>query len=191
MDKAICEAALRVLAGHGLENFSVAKVAAEVGTAKATVYSRYPTRTALMGAALAHLRVEDPPEPVEDVRVDLARLLNHMVTQYRRVGGLSIVGSCLAAEERMPELLETVRSSTFTLRRETFLAALRRGQESGQVRADADLEQAVSAMIGSFYADHLAGRDVDEGWSVRVVAAVLDGVGSRDCRAPRNEPRPS
>jgi hypothetical protein len=52
-----------------------------------------------------------------------------------------------------------------------MLAALRRAQEIGQVRIGADLEQVVSAMIGTFYADHLAGRDVDDGWSTRVVQA--------------------
>jgi AcrR family transcriptional regulator len=40
MRNAILEATLRVLAGQGLENFSVAKVAAEAGTTKATVYSQ-------------------------------------------------------------------------------------------------------------------------------------------------------
>ena len=57
-----------------------------------------------------------------------------------------------------------------------MLAALRRAQEIGQVRIGADLEQVVSAMIGTFYADHLAGRDVDDGWSTRVVEALLEGV---------------
>lgn len=177
MRNAILDAALRVMAGHGLENFSVAKVAAEAGTTKATVYSRYPTRMALIGGALSHLRLADGPEPAGDVRIDLTGLLDHMVAQYRRVSGFSIVGSCLAAEERSPELLDTIRSSTLVPRRETFLVALRSAQAAGQVRREGvDLEQAVSAMIGAFYEDHLAGRDIDERWSLRVVDALLVGI---------------
>lgn len=176
MRRAILDAALRVLAGQGLENFSVAKVAAEAGTTKATVYSRYPTRMALIGAALEQLRVEDVPEPAGDVRTELTRLLDRMVAQYRRVGGMSIVGSCLAAQERSPELLETIRASTFLPRRETFLVALRRGQETGEVRQEVDLEQVVSALIGTFYGDHLAGRDMPEDWSCRVVDTLMTGI---------------
>jgi hypothetical protein len=63
MGVAILDAALRVLADQGLESFTVAKVAAEAGTTKATVYSRYSTRMELIGAALAHLRVDDAEAP--------------------------------------------------------------------------------------------------------------------------------
>ena len=98
MGVAILDAALRVLAGQGLESFTVAKVAAEAGTTKATVYSRYSTRMELIGAALAHLRVDDAEAPVGSSVAELAGLLDDMVRQYRRVGGFSIVGSCLAAE---------------------------------------------------------------------------------------------
>jgi AcrR family transcriptional regulator len=181
MRRAILDAALRVLAGQGLENFSVAKVAAEAGTTKATVYSRYPTRMALIGAALEHLRIEDGPEPAGDIRTELAQLLDRMVAQYQRVGGMSIVGSCLAAEERSPELLETIRASTFLPRRETFMLALRRGQDAGQVRPDADLEQVASALIGTFYGDHLAGREITEDWSCRVVETLLTGIANPAC----------
>ncbi|MEU7815314.1 TetR/AcrR family transcriptional regulator [Pseudonocardia sp. NPDC049154] len=171
------EAALRVLAGQGLESFSVAKVAAEAGTTKATVYSRYPNRMALIGAALAHLRVEDLPEPVGDVRRELIQLLDHMAAQYERIGGMSIVGSCLAAEQRMPELLDTIRDSTFRPRRQTFIDALTRGQQAGQIRDGIDLEQVVSGLIGAYYGDRLAGLDAGgPGWAERVVDLNLIGI---------------
>lgn len=176
MDRAVLEAAVRVLADQGLDNFSVAKVAVEAGTAKATVYSRFPSRMALIGAALAHLRVENVPGPTGDLRDDLIALLEHMVDQYERVGGMSIVGSCLAAERRSPELLETIRTSTFLPRRETFLNVLATGQDTGRIREDADLEQAVSAVIGTFYADHLAGRPMGGAWATRVIDSVLQGI---------------
>lgn len=166
-----------MLAGQGLENFSVAKVAAEAGTTKATVYSRYPNRMALIGAALAHLRIENVPEPVGDVRRELIQLLDHMVTQYERIGGMSIVGSCLAAEQRMPELLDTIRDSTFRPRRQTFVDALIRGQVAGQVREGIDLEQVVSGLIGAYYGDRLAGfAPGGPGWSRRVVDLHLLGI---------------
>ncbi|MET7690400.1 TetR/AcrR family transcriptional regulator [Streptomyces sp. NPDC005483] len=185
IDTKILEAAIRVLAAEGLEGFSVAKVAAEVSTAKATVYSRFPTRMALIGAALTHLRIDNVPEPTDDVRSDLVELLEHMTADYERIGGLSLTGSCLATEKRTPELLETIRMSTFLPRRESFLRVLRAGQANGQIREDADLEQAVSAAVGAYYADHLAGRPTNGGWAARVADSVLRGIAVPDSSGTR------
>lgn len=46
----------------------------------------------------------------------------------------------------------------------------------GEPRKGLDLDDAVSLLVGVFYADHLAGRDRDAGWSRRIVQMVLSGL---------------
>lgn len=188
VEQAILEAAIKTLAVEGIDRTSMEKVAAEAGTSKVTIYTRYPSKTALIDAALAHLRVEDVPAPTGDTSHDLVALLEHMIMQYDRVGGLSIIGSCLAAEPRSSDLLDIIRSSTLLPRRTYFRAVFEAAQGRGELREGVDLDQAVSVLVGAFYADHLAGRARGPDWTRQVVHLVLAGMlarpgaaGSPDC----------
>lgn len=151
-------------------------VAAESGVSKVTLYARFGSKTELIGAALAYLRVDHLPERSGDTRADLVALLKALRRQYEEVGGMSIIGSCLVSEPRSSELLDVIRDSTLRPRRSYFVEVLAAARERGEIRSDADLELAVSQMVGAFYADHLAGNKMDEGWDARVVGAVLDGI---------------
>lgn len=167
---------MKVLARDGLDRMSMESVAAEAGVSKVTLYSRFGSKTELIGAALAYLRVEHLPEPTGNTRADLAALLKAMRRQYDEVGGMSIIGSCLVSEIRSPQLLDVIRDSTLRPRRGYFVEVLRAARERGEIRPEADLELAVSQLVGAFYADHLAGNKMDEDWAARVVDAVLDGI---------------
>ena len=172
----ILDATIRVLAREGADRMSMDQVAAEAGVSKVTVYTRFTSKVKLIGAALAHLRVDHVPERTGDTRTDLAALLKTMRRQYDQVGGMSIIGSCLTSEPRSNELIDTIRQSTLRPRRGYFLEVLTYARERGEIRHDADLELAVSTMVGAFYAHHLAGRRMDRNWDRRVVDAVLDGI---------------
>ncbi|WP_123735692.1 MULTISPECIES: TetR/AcrR family transcriptional regulator [unclassified Rathayibacter] len=58
-DGVILDAALAVMAEVGYEAATVDAVAARAGAARATVYRRWPTKTALAAAAVAHLTAAD------------------------------------------------------------------------------------------------------------------------------------
>src|SRR5437867_6015365 len=49
-DRAILQAAVAVMAEHGVRNTTLTAVAARAGVARATVYLRWPSRDALLGA---------------------------------------------------------------------------------------------------------------------------------------------
>lgn len=189
VEQSILEAAIRTLAAEGVDRMSMDKVAAESGVSKVTIYSRYPSKSALVGAALAHLRVADVPAPTGDTAADLAALLEHMIQQYDRVGGLGIVGSCLASEPRSPHLLELIRTNTLLPRRRYFLDVLEVARDRGELRAGIDLDEAVSVLVGSFYAEHLAGRRRDAGWARRIVDLVLRGLAVRPARSGESDRR--
>ncbi|MQA08699.1 MAG: TetR family transcriptional regulator [Pseudonocardiaceae bacterium] len=175
-DAAVLEASIKLLAVEGLAGMSMDRVAAEAGVSKATVYTRWRSKVELTGAALTHLRVENIPAPTGELRTDLVALLDAMRRQYDEVGGMSIIGSCLVDEASSGNLLAIIRKSTLLPRRRLFAHVLRSGVDSGELRADLDIEHAVSMMVGVLYADHLAGRPMEPGWSESVVDSVLDGL---------------
>jgi hypothetical protein len=52
-------------------------------------------------------------------------------------------------------------------------SVLERSRARGELAADADLETAVSALIGSYYASYLARSRVPRDWPERAVELVL------------------
>jgi AcrR family transcriptional regulator len=176
-DAAVLDATVRLLATEGVAGTSMDKVAAAAGVSKVTVYSRWPTKNDLVGAALAHLRLGRVPEPVGEVRADLVALLEAMREQYTEVGAMSILGTCLADEPGSGELLGIVREATLLPRRALFAAVLAAGVDRGELRGDLDVEAAASLVVGTLYADHLAGRDTTTAdWPAAVVDLALSGL---------------
>jgi AcrR family transcriptional regulator len=169
-DAAILASTLRLLGRRGYEGTSIDAVAAGACVARATVYRRYPTKADLVGAALGCLREEGAEEPPADVRRYLVESLRGLRDVMREADGLGILGALLANRREHPEMLDTFRERVITPCRERTLAALRAGQERGQVRADADLELAGAMMVGAYFAQALAGVPTDgEDWPERVV----------------------
>ena len=61
-----------------------------------------------------------------------------------------------------------------------MLAALGRGRERGEFRADADLELAVDTLHGAvFYRLLFSGESLDGDFTERLARQVLDGLASR------------
>ena len=71
-DRAILDAAMTLLSEVGLAGLTMSAVVARSGVARATVYRRYPTREALIAAALAQVKGREPFPLSGDVTVDIA-----------------------------------------------------------------------------------------------------------------------
>lgn len=172
-DIAVLEATIKLLAVAGIRGTSMDRVAAEAGVSKVTVYTRWAGKSELIGAALTHLQVDHVPEPVGSAREDLVAHLDAMRRQYDEVGGMAIIGNCLAEEPMSGDLLATIRRSTLLPRRELLADVVRAGVERGELTPDLDVERVVSMLLGSLYADHLAGRATGPGWAAGVVEEFL------------------
>jgi hypothetical protein len=75
----------------------------------------------------------------------------------------------LAEEERTPQLLDRFRARLSKPRRDALRGALRAGIEAGSLPPDIDLEVAVNALIGSFYARYIGDGAIPRGWAARVL----------------------
>lgn len=169
-DTAILEAALELMAREGYARMSIAQVARAAGVSKPTVYRRWSGKPDLATSALASFALSEPPVEGDTARARLVSALGNFRRSLLRPHGMAMLGTLLAEEAHNPELLELFRERIVAARRERLTAILEEGRAQGDIRRDADLEAAVSLLVGSFYARYLTGRGVDEGWPERVVA---------------------
>ncbi|WP_371656081.1 MULTISPECIES: TetR/AcrR family transcriptional regulator [unclassified Streptomyces] len=170
---AILRAALDLLARQGYVRMTLDQVAAAAGVSKSTIHLRWKTKADLLTAALAAVRTADAPPPSGDVRTDLVDILRDFAATIAQVNGMALIGTCLAEEDHTPELLALLRARSVLPRRALLREVLERAREEGSIRPDTDLEAAVSALIGPFYADYLAGRGDHPEWAEQAVDLTL------------------
>ncbi|MEA2380643.1 MAG: hypothetical protein QOH72_614 [Solirubrobacteraceae bacterium] len=175
-DAAILEAALAEMADRGYARMSVDAVAARAGVSKPTVYLRHSCKADLATAALAAFQQRALPAPTLDTRADLVALLRHLRRGAERPFGMAMVGTVLAEEDHTPQLLALFRERLVAPRRGAIRAVLEAARERGELRAGADLDAAVQALVGAYYAQYLSGAPFPRRWPGSVVDVVLDGV---------------
>jgi AcrR family transcriptional regulator len=178
-DQRILDATLRLLGKDGFARMSVDAIATEAGVTKPTIYLRFRNKAELARAALTSLaaaRDRSAPSVTGDVRTDLVAQLEHFRQGVSRPFGVSLVGTVLAEEHETPDLLALYRELIVLPRRTMLRATLQRARDQGDIRPDVDVEEAVNALIGAFYARYLTGADFPNDWERRIVDTVLNGV---------------
>ena len=175
-NEAILKAALELLASHGYVRMTLDQVAAAAGVSKSTIHLRWKSKGNLVTAALAAARMSSLAADSGDTRADLVAILEDFAATVEGVHGMALIGTCLAEETHTPDLLAMLRERTVLPRRALLHTVLERARHRGEIRPDADLEGAVSALLGSFYADYLAGRGGRTPWAPQTVDLVLAGL---------------
>ena len=171
-DAAILEATLRLMARDGYARMSMGAIAAAAGVTKGSIYRRYAGKVQLATAALAFLREQRPATASDDPRADLTEELRRFRAGIERPHGMAMLGTVLAEEEHLPELLGHFRRDVVFPRRERLRTIL----ERAPLREGIDAETAIAMLVGSYYAAYLAGGKPARGWEHRVVEAVLEPV---------------
>ncbi len=173
LDQAILDATLAEMARVGYPRMSVEAVAKRARTTKTTVYARFPSKAALATGALESLRESTARHPTGDVRHDLIEELTAFRKGALRPNGLAMLGAVLAEQHENPELLRLFRKHVVQPRRENLRQILRAALESRQIDPAADIEVAITMLVGSLEAASIAGRPPGKDWPERVVDAWL------------------
>jgi AcrR family transcriptional regulator len=148
-DLAIVRATLQVLAEDGYRGLSVERVRAVAGVGKATIYRRYPSREALVKAAVSHLQgTLELPEDQGSLRADFAHLARAVGGTARRTDGLRFMARMLAEAAQDPDVHEIFMATLVEPRRAAVRALVERGIARGEVRADIDPDLAVDLIVG-------------------------------------------
>jgi AcrR family transcriptional regulator len=173
--KAVLAAAYDLLAEDGLRRFTIEGVAARSGVARTTIYRWWPTKGALAMEGFLEATAPDlvlPPSAsvVADMQARLrvfARLLRGKVGR--------IISSIIAEGQSHPETIEAFVTGFVTPRRAEVSAILQRGIESGELRADLDIEMVLQNLFGTLYVRRLLNEGLDDAWVDRLSSFVLAG----------------
>jgi AcrR family transcriptional regulator len=166
--------------GSTIESLSIEAIAAKAGVGKATIYRRWSGKQALLVDALRTLKGQPPTPKGESVRDDLVLLM-------RGVGPnpdarAAKIMPCLVPEvHRSPEQY-AVYQELVQPRRELTREVLRRGVETGELRADIDIELVTLMLTGPVLMQRILkwSPDVDvKDLPERVVDTLLAGVAGR------------
>jgi AcrR family transcriptional regulator len=146
VDEAIIQAVLDLLAeGHTVEALTIEAVAARAGVGKATIYRRWSGKEALLVDAVSALKGPLPTLAGESVREDLIVLLGWTGVKKQDQRFANIM-SCLVPDvHRSPERYRLYQGLVEP-RRELARQVLQRGIRTGELRADLDIEVAVSVL---------------------------------------------
>jgi AcrR family transcriptional regulator len=163
------EATIRLLGEVGYAGLTMERVASEAGVGKPALYRRYRDKAQLVvGAILATklppLEGEDVGDTFEEMRVAMGGL------PPDAVGYTALIGGLIAEHRRYPELIATFRSALLLPRRAAAMSVIERGQDRGEIRADADPELLLDLFAGPILARAFAGRDTGPGWRERHLA---------------------
>ncbi|MEV0203028.1 TetR/AcrR family transcriptional regulator [Nonomuraea sp. NPDC050691] len=171
----IFDATLRLVAERGYDGLTVEGVAERSGVNKTTIYRWWPSKAALLGAALVEADVLgfDPPD-TGSLRGDLVALVEGMAALLTRPPARDIALAALAAAVRHPELDgRRFFADRFARERPVFERAVRRGELS----RTADPMLVVDLLAGAVWVRAVfRGQPATGGFAEEAVSAVLDGL---------------
>ena len=184
VDSRVLDAAWDLLHAKGFAGLTVDEVAEQAGTAKTTVYRRWPTKDHLAVALAARLLGEVPIADTGDLRADLtgfavalADSLDRLRLAGNPAGGPSagLAAELAAAAARHPDIGELVRAG-FAARHSQAQARLQRARDTEGLRGDIDTEVLIDQVAGPlWYRVLVTGAPAGHNYAERLVAAALDG----------------
>ena len=148
---AILGAALELGEELGFEGLTVEGISARSGIAKTTIYRRWPNVGALvMDAFLAEVTRLAPIQTRASVRESLSASMRLLARAYRgRLG--KILRSLLGRAQADEKLREAVRTRWVEPRRQVAREIVRKGIDSGELRAGLNPDVVLDALYGPFY----------------------------------------
>jgi AcrR family transcriptional regulator len=180
--KAIVDATLDLLAEEGgVTGVSIEAVAARAGVGKTTIYRRWANKEALIIDALAALKEPFPVPRGESAREDLVAIAHAFVSGRDDRKRLECYWSIMGGAERYPELMSRFTREVVEPRRDVIRMVLRRGIETGELRADLDVEVALWLMMGAIVQRGRAfgAGPVPDDFADKVIDVMMAGIGAR------------
>jgi len=179
-EQAIIDAALELFAERGVEGVCVEAVAARAGVGKATIYRRWASKEELLIAALGSLKSPMSDPHGATVREDLVELVDVMVRDAADPRYARQFAMLHGEGEHYPKLMARYQETVIEPRRLVIRAALHRGIDRGELRADLDVDVAMLTLTGIVMA---RGKHdptpAGPGFAARVVDELLAGMTPR------------
>ena len=179
-EQAIIEATLDLFAEQGFEGVCVEAVAARAGVGKATIYRRWPNKEELLLAAFGSLKSPYPEPGGVSARDDLVAMLSVMCADRADPRKARRYALLLGEGQKYPRLMARYKETVIAPRHEAIRAVIRRGIESGELRADTDVEIAMLALTGTILAkEKSTDSGLDGDFAARIVDELMLGLRPR------------
>lgn len=182
LDETLLERALDLLEKHGYRALSLAEVAESAGVAKATLYRRWPSKPALVAAAIDRLSLGETQVPeTGDLGADLARVIQNAYDLVLRGRG-KVLSDLVRNSAEDPEVRELIRIIILS-RRRGYYRVLDQAIERGVLPSDLDHELVIDMLIGPLWTRLLiTSRPIPEGVVSSLVSTLLHGLLGRPPR---------
>jgi len=177
-DRSILTATIDLLADEGYGGVTMEGVACRAGVGKATVYRRWPSKSALVVDAMTACREQrTPPPDTGSVRDDLLVFVRGFRDHIRTSDAGRVIPALVTELARNPELATAFREGFVQPRRARIIEAVRRGVERGEVRPDVDLDVVADGVVAMLmYRFLVSGMAIDEELPERVVDVLWRGI---------------
>jgi AcrR family transcriptional regulator len=142
---------------------TIEAVAALAGVGKPAIYRRFPDKVALVVAVIQSALPEMGMPDLGDTEAELRELFGEAMPPDAD-GYLTLIGGLISVQSRHPELIAAFRQHVLTPRRAIVEAAIARGQERGDIRADIPAVALLDMLAGPILARTFAGVDAGADW---------------------------
>jgi len=151
-DRAILEATLEILREHGYGGLTIDGVAAKAGVGRPTIYRRWPSKPALVVAALVDSsRLAIPAPDTGSLRHDLIAIQRHQVELMNSPDNRRVTAGLVADLANDPDLAESYVSNYLAPRRATVWQVLQRGVDRGELDPDVDFAFIYDLLVGPLF----------------------------------------
>ncbi|MFI6929260.1 TetR/AcrR family transcriptional regulator [Streptomyces sp. NPDC050287] len=179
VERAIVEGVVKLLEeGVPLAELSIERIARTAGVGKATIYRRWSGKEELFADVV---RAAEPPEPElpgTSMRDDLVAVMEHARRRGLMTRSSVLLHNVYAQMKSSPKIWAAYHATVVEPRRRLQVEILRRGQRTGELRADVDVELMNDLFVGPMLLRTVMRPDADlpEGLSELLVDTVLEGL---------------
>jgi AcrR family transcriptional regulator len=151
-DQTILEATLLMLRERGYGGLTIDGVAARAGVGRPTIYRRWPSKPALVVAALVDsARLALPMLDTGSLRDDLIAVQRHQVELMNSPDNRRVTAGLIADLAADPQLAERYVTEYLVPRRAAVWQVLQRGVDRGELDADVDFAFVYDLLVGPLF----------------------------------------
>jgi len=148
-ERALARAVLELIDEEGFSGLSVDKIAARARVGKPTIYRRWANKEELIAHVLGNI---DPPkeiEPADELRPALISILSNLEHRFHDTRTGRIWQRLVGEADNYPDVIERYQQHFILPRRRAVAELLRHHIQTGELRADLDVDIAVNMLVGS------------------------------------------